>query len=180
MCLMIAIQLKCCALLRKKQVFLQHSSHVCLSVCLFLFNNHLINTSTCQNNRTWRNENNYVVACSIWWQDAVIIYYSKEKNHPKQNLPSATLQDVCYKNSTAKSKEAYFTSLSHLLSTLDNAAYWKSFCMLANASAEGCWLASEPASKHFNTSLATVHLQPPTVLHALDSSLNNLGKFIFL
>jgi hypothetical protein len=135
MCSMTATQLTCCAWLwgkKKKKMFLQHSS--CVFVGLFLFNDHLINISTCQNNRTRRTGNNHVVVRSIWWQDAGIIEYSKEKNLPKQNLPSATLQDVCCKNSTAESKKAYFTSLSCLLPTLDNAANWKSFYMLANAS----------------------------------------------
>jgi len=56
----------------------------------------------------------------------------------------------------------------------------KSFCTLANASAEFCRLASEPASKHFNTSLARVHLLHSTVNPAIDSSLNNFWKFVFL
>lgn len=148
------------------------------AVCLFLCNDHLINTSTCQNNSTWRTENNHVVACSIWWEDSGISYYSKEKNLPKQNLSSATLQTAVrtVKPKARKSILQASSVCSQHLTMLHNC---KSFCTLANASAEWCWLASKPASKHFDTSLAMVHLLPPTVNPALDSNLNNFRKFIF-
>lgn len=53
----------------------------------------------------------------------------QRKNVQKENLTSAAFQDICCNNGTAESQEAYFTSFSCPLPTLDKAANFKNLCI---------------------------------------------------